>query len=642
MLGVYVVAYAELVGLSLVLSLFDAMTRGALVAGSALVFAAMIGVWALARGPRPPMAPLRLVRLRGPVLFLAIVVALALAYVVALIVGTAPNGWDPLNYHLARAAFWAQSGHVGYIPDAYDQRLNFNPPHAEIGLAFVLSVTRHETLAGLVQFFAALACGVGVFALARCVGLRRNEAAFGALLFLTLPIVLLQSSGVKNDLVVASFLVAASVFVLGESRGEICLAALATALAMGTKFTAAYGLVVLLALAVIPQPRGRRAWRIGCVALGAIAGSYWYAVNLHDTGHLLGDQASVPGLTAPLQPPENLVTAYGDLVDTLDLSGARGRDIALYVVAAALLAALLGLRRAKASHVLLAGAVALLPLPLLLLSDEVARPSLLHLYDIVGKPQAYLAVGDEVSSSPTTASDTASWFGPVGLFLVVATAVVAARLWRRHSLPRLAILAAVAPLLWLVLVALTLTYHPWQGRFFVFPLYFRRRSGGSSCEYGPPRGLSSPWQPRRRCCRLSTTWRSLRASGYSTAVARRRCGRRRGGRFSLNMILRSLPRFGSSTSACRRTRQLASRSARTTSAIPRSARTSNARCSSFPSARVGVTFRPNGFSPTRSVLERSTPPAGDRSYGRTPARSSSSAATAPKPSPLPSLSSRRR
>jgi hypothetical protein len=232
---------------------------------------------------------------------------------------------------------------------------------------------------------------------------------------------------------------------------------------MGTKFTAAYGLVVLLALA-------RRPWRIGGVALGAVAGSYWYAVNLHDTGHILGDQTNVPGLTAPFQPPENVVTAYGDLVDLLDLSGASGKYILIFVAAAVVLVSVLALRHTKVRDLLLAGAVALLPLPVLLLSDEVGRPSLLHLYDLMGKPQAYLAVGDDISSSPTTASDTASWFGPAGLLLVVATAVAAARLWRRRSLPRPAAIFAFAPLLWLVLVALTLTYHPWQGRFYVFPI----------------------------------------------------------------------------------------------------------------------------------------------------------------------------
>jgi len=106
-LAAYVVVFADVVGLTLFLSAFDAMTRGALVAGAAAVFVGAVGVWMLAKTPRLspiPRAALSLGR-HGPVVVLAAVTFLALAYVVALIVGTPPNGWDPLNYHLARAAF---------------------------------------------------------------------------------------------------------------------------------------------------------------------------------------------------------------------------------------------------------------------------------------------------------------------------------------------------------------------------------------------------------------------------------------------------------------------------------------------------------------------------------------------------------
>ncbi len=466
-LGVYVIACVELVTVALFLSLFDAMTRGALVVGVALVFAAAAAVWILAGCPRVALPRPRLAGSPPPLLLLAVIVALAVSYVVALIIGTPPNGWDPLNYHLPRAAFWAESGHIGYIADAYDQRLNFNPPNGEIGLAFILSVTRQERLAALVQFFAALACAAGVFALARRIDRPRREAAFGALLFLTLPIVLLQASGVKNDLVVASFLLAATVFLLGGSRGEHLVATLATALAVGTKFTAAYGVVVLLVLAVVARPSGLRVRRVGCLAVGALVGSYWYAVNLHNTGRVLGDQSSVPGLTAPLQPAENAVTAFGDLVDMFDLSGGRGKDILFFVIAAAVLAAAFLLHHRGSRQALLGAAIVVSPVVFLILAEQLGRPALLDLYDALGKPQAYLAEGDEISSSPTTASDTASWFGAAGLLLTTAAATLTLRSPR---LTRTAAVVAVVPLLWLALVALTLTYHPWEGRFYVFAI----------------------------------------------------------------------------------------------------------------------------------------------------------------------------
>ncbi len=256
LLTVYTVAFAEIVALSLFLSAFTSLTRTSLIGGTACLFLAAVGVWTLSGTPRLPRFRLSMSNAPRPVLVLAIAVALALVYVAALIVFTPPNGWDPMNYHLPRAAFWLEQSHVGYIKDAYDQRLNFNPPDHEITLAFVLGVTHDETLTGVAQLFAALACSVGVFAFARRLRFSRREGAFGALLFLTLPIVILQSSGVKNDLVVAACLLAAANFLWGRSHSALALGSLATALAVGTKFTAVYGVVVLLVLAYVAPARG--------------------------------------------------------------------------------------------------------------------------------------------------------------------------------------------------------------------------------------------------------------------------------------------------------------------------------------------------------------------------------------------------
>jgi LPXTG-motif cell wall-anchored protein len=471
LLAAYTAAFAEIVGLSLVLSPVDGVTRANLLTGSITILVALAAIWVLAGSPSlvllPQPRPHRPTGREAPQLLLATVVALALVYVLALILFTPPNGWDPLNYHLPRAAFWVQSHHVGYIEPTYDERLNLNPPNAEIAFAYVLAVTRDETLIGLVQFFAALACALGVFALARRVGLARLEAGFGALLFLSLPIVALQASLSKNDLVVASFLVAAAVFVLGNRRRDLGIAAVATALAVGTKSTATYGVVLLLALALATSRQTGRAARVAAIAIGAVLGSFWYVVNAVDSGRLLGDQSAQQGVTAPLHGAANVVTAWGMLVDTLDVSGARGRDILLYGIAAVLLAAVLVRRRDRRAALVAAGIVAT-PFVFLGISEHVGRPSLVRLYDALDKPRGFLGEGSP--AWPTVASDTASWFGAVGLLLVLGAV---AGLWlrrRRRSATRVVAVLALAPALWFALVALSLSYNPWLGRFFIFPV----------------------------------------------------------------------------------------------------------------------------------------------------------------------------
>jgi hypothetical protein len=296
--------------------------------------------------------------------------------------------------------------------------------------------------------------------------------------------VVLQSSLSKNDLIVASFLVVAAVFILGDRRGDLGIAAVAAALAVGTKSTATYGVVVLVALALLASPRGRGA-RVAAIAVGAAAGAYWYVVNAVESGRLLGDQSAQQGVTAPLRGAANVVSAYGMLVDTLDVSGARGRDILLYAVAAILVTGGLFLRRRRADvrAPVLAGAIVATPFVLLALSDHVGRPTLVRLYDALGKPRGFLGEGSP--ASPTVASDTASWFGAVGILFVLGTI---AALWlrgRRREAAGPAGVFALAPVAWFVLVAPTLSYNPWLGRFFVFPVALSAALWGRIAQWRP-------------------------------------------------------------------------------------------------------------------------------------------------------------
>jgi hypothetical protein len=467
LLGAYVVGFAEVVAVTLVLSPFGAVRRAALLVALAVVFAAAV-VLGRRRLPPLPFAEARSL-VRTPVLLvLAVVVGLALAYVVALVVGTPPNTWDSLTYHLARAALWRQDGGVGDIASSYDQRLDYAPPNGEIALTFVLELTRHERMAGFVQLAAALATALGVFALARRLALTRVEAAFGALLLLTLPIVVLQASTTQNDLVAASLLVAAATFLLGSSRAELVLAALATALAVGTKVPAAFGLPVLAAIALVAPPRSARTARIAALVAGGAAGAYWYFVNLVRTGHPLGENSDPTGLVALFEPKRNLLGAYARVLDAFDLSGAEGADLYLYVLVGAVVGAILLVAHVRPVVALAAGALVAAPLALIPASYLLWRP-FAKLHDVLGEEDDGVlpVAGWERQDS---ASETYSWFGPLGLLLVVAAAVAAVLLVRRRSLPPLALVFAFAPVAWLVFLSLSIDYDPWQGRFFVFPV----------------------------------------------------------------------------------------------------------------------------------------------------------------------------
>ena len=97
--------------------------------------------------------------------------------------------------------------------------------------------------AGLVQASAFVALALGVIGSARAIGLGRSEALLGGLLVATLPVIALQASAAQNDLIVASFLVAAVVLLLDRGPALPWLAGAATALAVGTKVTAVIGIL---------------------------------------------------------------------------------------------------------------------------------------------------------------------------------------------------------------------------------------------------------------------------------------------------------------------------------------------------------------------------------------------------------------
>ena len=113
---------------------------------------------------------------------------------------------------------------------------------------------------------------------------RPPEALVAGLLVATLPVIALQASTAQNDLVVASFLVAAVVLLLDRYSGAApWLAGAATALALGTKVTALIAIPVLLVVALVVWPE-RQGARLAAVLLGSAAGSYWYVVNWRHTG----------------------------------------------------------------------------------------------------------------------------------------------------------------------------------------------------------------------------------------------------------------------------------------------------------------------------------------------------------------------
>ena len=456
-------AAAAVVAAAWLLTPLDALTRWWLLA-TLLAFAAVALAVARGRGRLPAFdlgAVQELARDRL-ILVLGVVVALELAYVLALALFTPQNDGDAIHYHLTRPALWRQEGALGLIDGTADARMNAFPPHAEILIGAAMTLSATARYVGLVQLTALLVAVAAVFGIARRIGIDRRLATLGALLFATLPIVALQASTALNDVVVGALGAATAFFLLRTARLDLALAATSTALLLGTKVTGILALPGLALVAVVAHRGSDRLRALGGLAVGSAVGSYWYLANLVRTGDAFAGFAEEQrGGTDPVV----WLGRFGRLaIDAVELPGAVGRDRLLYVAAAVVVAcvALLAVRGwAGRLLALVAGVLTLLPLAMPTLEDGLLRVHQKAWYEL-GRPElGNLDPGRDV----TKAGTLFTWYGPVGLLLTVATLVVVVRRVRRGTLPSVALVLAAAPVLWIAAIAIGVTYFEWNGRF---------------------------------------------------------------------------------------------------------------------------------------------------------------------------------
>lgn len=535
-LATYVIGFAEVVALSLVVSPFHLLTRGALLTGLGIGFAAALSAWLLCGKPAPPhvrpaLAALRRA-LRDPVIaVLALAVVCGLVYVAGLTLFTPPNDFDALWYHLPRAALWKQQHAVAFVERANDHRINATQPDAEIAVAFGMILDQSERFVGLVQFMSLLAAMLAIGAVARRIGLDQREALFGALAFATLPVVALQASTALNDIVVASLLVGVLAFVCCDTRAGWALAAIALGLAIGTKPTAVLALPVIAAAALFVHTPRRWVALMATGLAGLALGSVWWLVNLvktgefdadttavgaaafavgHAVGGIAGDsgaahRAPVALLTGAVlvmlsrrtrvvllaalaaavlailhilvareegAPSATLAVALlaRRAIDAIDPSGGIGTDRFIYAVAAAALlagGALASMRRRPPEPVIVAiaaAAIALLPLVLDPLHNVLLR-GYQKTWLLLGHPDLAFLGYDR---HDTRVSPFQSWYGPLGLLLFLAALALVVRELRRRGLPAVALLLASAPLLFLPVMSVTISYSYFDGRYFMF------------------------------------------------------------------------------------------------------------------------------------------------------------------------------
>ena len=334
----YLISFAELVVLTELLSPLELVGTGGYLVGELLFLAAATYAWHLRGRPRfSSRLDLQAAARAHPlVAALAVAVAIGLLYAVFVGLATPPNNGDAMAYRLSRAVAWLQHGGIHWIPDAHTERENEFPWVTEIPILWTFALLGRDTAAAMPQIAALAALVLAVTGCARRLGYSRAASAFAGLLTATLTEVALQSAQTQNDLIVASFVASAAYFVRSTDPAELALAGVAGGLAVGSKVYAFLVLPILAFLAAVSVPRRRAPVAVAAAAAAAAflaLAAPAYVQNIAHTGGAFGEAAEVEVYRPDLTATGTVSTVARALYRFVDVSGFRIRTRWLQPVA---------------------------------------------------------------------------------------------------------------------------------------------------------------------------------------------------------------------------------------------------------------------------------------------------------------------
>ena len=488
-LAAYLIAWTEVVAVAFTLSAGRWVERWTLIGTYLAILGAAFLAWIASGRPAAPSISKAFRRsleaAADPLVALPLLTSTGgLLYTLFVTLTTAPNDGDPLAYELTRAAFWRQEHGIVDLGATYFP-LDYWPPVAETGSLVILTLSGTDKFSGLTQWLAVPMLALAVYGVGRRAGLDRRPALWSASLIPLFPVVITQSWAAFTDLVFSSFAVAGVYFGIGGLGIELVTFGLAIGLAVGTKYLGPILAPLFLLILAFAQPVSR--WpAVAATALGgAGVASLWYLRTQLAEGDPVGNDGS--GIQSREIAP--IVTTFSRLsAEIFDLSGAYGRDIWLFSLVALVLVGVglarrLQMRGGGQGLWIAAGVVAVTP----------------HAVALVGRGYAYggLKLGEALGRAdlvdqlrdwePSEVPDGAfSWFGPVGALMVVGGIPVAVWQIRRHSITRVALVLAAAPIVAIGLVSITISYQNHQGRYFVAALALCASTwGGFALTYRP-------------------------------------------------------------------------------------------------------------------------------------------------------------
>jgi len=355
------------------------------------------------------------------------------------------NNMDSLSTHLSRIGFWLQHGSFFPWQTMLENQVWY-PVNAQLQTYWTLLFLGSDRLVGSVQWLAALISGVGVFGMARLLGYHRRPSALAALIFMSFPLVALQSTTTQTDLMTVAFFIPAVYFlILGMRENQnsfLTLSAISVGLGIGVKKSYFILLPVLAVMALlIVLQFGKRTWKpllfwsINLVMGIAIFGSYMYVVNLKYFGGLFGPPNYIETVIGAPQgrnaAPDRFtfarVSRDTSMIMPVSTTSSLGRDIFFEVIYNA--------PRLFYQSLDTSG----LPRPLDGYSHKVKLRLAQVFFKAIGFEEiegtAYTAPGHVFSFSDKNINEESyAWYGPLSVLLIFPALLIQAwRGWRQRS-----------------------------------------------------------------------------------------------------------------------------------------------------------------------------------------------------------------
>jgi hypothetical protein len=116
-----------------------------------------------------------------------------------------PNTWDAMNYHMSRVMHWMQNGSLAHYPTSYEPQL-YQSPFTELIILNFYILSGGDYFANAVQWISMIGCVVGTSLMAKQIDGSLRSQLLAALISVTIPIGILEASSVKNDYLLAFWL----------------------------------------------------------------------------------------------------------------------------------------------------------------------------------------------------------------------------------------------------------------------------------------------------------------------------------------------------------------------------------------------------------------------------------------------------